>query len=359
MADFLQWWPFLLAGLAAITAGWLWFRQLRLAAVVCTGCAIGLVTAGYLLRQAPRSVEVAAKAMAVPANTAETERLKSANAKLDAEVRALLVTKETTDRDLVRTRGELGERDRLLERVATELRQVDPARAVLATETGDGLVAERINREVVHLASAFRNLSADKSTRADDVAGVIQLRDRIGAKLDAPSYTISTFPDNEVVRGRTGRYYVVDLKNAERGIRYYFEKGRYSLEHRSEEFRVSLNDFLADIVSRLHGKVDYDLFVRGSADGLPIARPTEPSTAFSRVTFLKSLGGDKYDTVAAEHTIGRELRNEDLPHLRAAYLQKIIADNYPVRSPIVLEGAVTRQVADRDRNAEILLFVRW
>ena len=53
------------------------------------------------------------------------------------------------------------------------------------------------------------------------------------------------------------------------------------------------------------------------------------------------------------------VRNQDLPDLRAAFMQKLVADNYPLKTPIILEGAVSPKTDDRDRNVELILFVDW
>ena len=57
--------------------------------------------------------------------------------------------------------------------------------------------------------------------------------------------------------------------------------------------------------------------------------------------------------------IDNAVRNADLTYLRATFLQKVIGDVYPVKAPAVLEGSVTSKASDKDRNAEIIMFVGW
>ena len=195
--------------------------------------------------------------------------------------------------------------------------------------------------------------------RVDQTRDLMRLKDKMGARLSTPSYDVEVYPDKEMIRGRQGRYYVVDMKNAMSGIRYHFEGGKYTLARSSQEFRSSLNTFVADILSKFEGNVRYDLYVRGSADIKPYEGRFEPGQEFRTINFLKNLGGDKYGVDTGLRTVGDVVRNLDLPDLRAAFLQKIVADSYPLKRPIILEGAVSPKADDRDRNVELLLFVDW
>jgi hypothetical protein len=186
-----------------------------------------------------------------------------------------------------------------------------------------------------------------------------QLRDKMSARLSTPNYDVEVYPDKELVRGRQGRYYVVDMKNATSGIRYYYPGGKYVLSVGNQEFRTSLNTFVADILSKFEGKVRYDLFVRGTADGKPYEGRLEPGYEFRTIKYVRSLGGDKYGADIGQREVSDKVRNADLPDLRAAFMQKLISDIYPLKKPIILEGTVTAKTDDRDRNAELILFVDW
>lgn len=193
----------------------------------------------------------------------------------------------------------------------------------------------------------------------DQTKDLTQLRDKMSARLSTPAYDVETYPDRELVRGRPGRYYVVDLKNAASGVRYYFSGGKYVLSASNQDFRASLNTFIGDILAKFEGKVRYELYVRGSADGQPYAGQAEPGYEFRSIKYIRNLGGDKYGMDVGERVITAQVRNEDLPDLRAAFMQKIIADAYPVKTPKILEGTVTAKTNDKDRSAELIMFVDW
>ena len=192
-----------------------------------------------------------------------------------------------------------------------------------------------------------------------DIKGLTDLRDKMATRLETPNYDVSAYPGRDLVGDRKGKYYVVDMKNAASGIRYYFQKGRYTIDRSSEEFRNSLNAFIGDVLKKLDGKVDYDLFVRGSDDALPYQGAFETGHEYHKISYLKRLGADKYGVDTGEVQIDTAVHNADLPYMRATFLQKIIGDVYPVKQPLVLEGSVTAKANDKDRNAEIIMFVGW
>ena len=99
--------------------------------------------------------------------------------------------------------------------------------------------------------------------------------------------------------------------------------------------------------------------MRGSADQKAYQGRFEAGNEFRSIKFVKSLGGDKYGVETGERTVDGVVRNQDLPDLRAAFMQKIVAETYPLKAPTILEGSVTPKVNDRDRNVELILYVDW
>lgn len=195
--------------------------------------------------------------------------------------------------------------------------------------------------------------------KADQIRGLMDLRERMAVKMSTPSYDVEVYPDRELVGGRRGRYYVIDLKNADSGVRFFFEGGRYTLNRADGDFRRSLNAFVLDILNKLEGNVRHDLYVRGSADRAPYEGRFEDGHLYRQIRYLRNAGGDRYTSDVGERQLGTVVRNQDLPDLRAMFLSRIVADAYPVNPPKILEGAVTAKTRNRDRNAELILFVDW
>jgi hypothetical protein len=236
-----------------------------------------------------------------------------------------------------------------------------PTRAALSSAShGSATHFDRVTSSIRDLAT-IRPKDAVPATRTtDQTRDLMQLRDRMGARLSTPSYDVEVYPDKELVGGRVGKYYVVDLKDAASGIRYYFDGGRYTLARGNAEFRSSLNAFIGDVLGKMQGNVRFDLFVRGSADRKPYEGRFEQGQEITNVRYFRSLGGDKYGREQAELKISDGIvRNKDLPNLRAAFLKGLITEIYPVKPPEVLEGNVTAADRTKDRNAELILFVEW
>ena len=221
--------------------------------------------------------------------------------------------------------------------------------------------ADRLRAEVRAL-SDFRvksTVAVAPPAQPETPRELTALKDKMSARLSTPNYDVEVYPDKEMIRGRPGRYYVVDLKNATSGIRYFFAGGKYTLGLGNPEFRTSLNTFIGDILSKFEGKVRYDLFVRGNADEKPYQGPFEAGYEFKTIKYVRSLGNDKYGVDTSERSVGGYVRNEDLPDMRAAFMQRVIAEAYPLKAPTILQGTVTSKTDDKDRNAELLLYVDW
>lgn len=207
--------------------------------------------------------------------------------------------------------------------------------------------------------AAFVPEPPQRSQAMDETRALISLKDQMSTRLETKNYDVELYPERELVGGRQGKYYVIDLKDAANGIRYYFEGGKYSLARGNAEFRSSLNAFIADVLKKIDGKVRYDLFVRGSADAKPYQGRMERGLEYPSIALLRHAGNDRYASQPSELQLASTIKNEDLPNLRAAFMRDVVAENYPVKRPMVLEGAVSAKPNDRDRNVELILFVDW
>lgn len=188
---------------------------------------------------------------------------------------------------------------------------------------------------------------------------VTVLRDRLSTRLDTRAYVIEPLPDVELVTGLKGRYYTVDVKNAESGVTYVFESGRYTLPQGSAEFRRSVNAFMSDVVAKIDGKRPFQLYVRGSADRLSYIGRFEPGYEFREISYLANLGGARYAAEPSVMWIDGVVRNRELPNLRAAFLQSVVGEAFPKKPPQILEGIVAPRREAASRNAELILFVDW
>ena len=220
---------------------------------------------------------------------------------------------------------------------------------------------------VVAELDSLRRMIADASLHCERRAEAIspdlmRLRDRMAAQMRTDDYDVSTYPDNELIRGRRGRYYVIDMKDATaKGVRFQFEPGKYTISTRQEQFRAALSKFAQEILEKVQGKVDYQILVRGSADASTTFRGRlDPGHEYRNIRFMRNLGGDRYvNEFSAMRIDGPTIQNSDLPNLRAAFLQETVAKVYPLNEPVILEGSVTNKVDQSDRNVELMLYINW
>ena len=241
------------------------------------------------------------------------------------------------------------------ERVYAANEEVGPATA-RSLETGHKRLEDQIAR-LKRALSRSRAARAEKPAR--DIAGVMRLKDQMAFGYETKDFRIEPYPDNEVVKGRKGRYYVVDMKNAQSGIRFNFQSGRYTIDRSGRAFRQALSAFARDVAKKLEGNVDYELYVRGSADAAAYNGQPERGFEYNRVSYMPAVGDGRYVKAVEKRSIGRKIKNADLPYLRAEFLRNVVRDVYPVKPPQILEGTVTRKINNADRNVELILFADW
>ncbi|MEL7544890.1 MAG: hypothetical protein AAGJ70_14090, partial [Pseudomonadota bacterium] len=181
-------------------------------------------------------------------------------------------------------------------------------------------------------------------------AEIKELRKSLAYGIKTENYDVEVLPDNELVNGQTGRYYVIDLKNAASGLKFRFPGGQYTLARSDASFRKALTAFVADVAGKLEGEVDYGFFVRGSADSVPFRGRQLDAYRYNEVEYLKSVGQGRYRLGAVVHAVDASIRNRDLPFLRARFLKDVVASTYPVTTPVILEGTITDRASNADRN---------
>jgi hypothetical protein len=216
-----------------------------------------------------------------------------------------------------------------------------------------------IERELATLRRLLELTAKNRKATPDEMAELMQLKDKLNTQMNTPNYEVSVYPDPELVKGRRGKYYVIDIKDADKGAKYFFDGGKYTISTRQEQFRTSLNSFVKDVLEKMQGRVEYQLMVRGSADSKPWRGQFETGHEYKTLKYLKSIGPDKYVNEVSDVQLDRSLNNGDLPNLRAAFLQKVVGSVYPVKEPVILQGVVSDKVNTGDRNAELILFVNW
>jgi ribonuclease HI len=173
-------------------------------------------------------------------------------------------------------------------------------------------------------------------------------------------YNISLYPDEELVKGKKGRYYLIDVKNSANGLGFKFDGGRYVIDRNLPEFKTSIDMLVQELVSKLDGKVDYQFMARGRADNSAWKGRFAPGHVYSSIKYLPSTKDAKYDGAMTEETLdGRKLGNQNLPNLRGEFMSRLVGQAYPAKAPIVLQGVVSPQQDSNKRGSELILYVGW
>jgi hypothetical protein len=181
--------------------------------------------------------------------------------------------------------------------------------------------------------------------------------------IDKPTYQVQPHPNNEVVQGQRGKYFVIDLKDAIRKELILFEIGKYTKDEFERAFRNSMMNVKTDILDNLaKGNKPYKLYVKGSADivgenQLYIGELIEGDT--QEITFLKKKPNNPNQFIGeySSQIVPKKFRNEHLPNLRGAYIQNCLKDSTLNEESTILEGSVTSTKSEEDRNALILLYI--
>lgn len=185
-----------------------------------------------------------------------------------------------------------------------------------------------------------------------------QLRKALDSKMSTTGYKIEALAEPELVGGRKGRYYLVELKNAKTGDRFTFDSGKYTFQSAWGTYKASFNSFAADVLKQLEPHARFDIYVRGSADAQAYEGQLEPGFEYRKITYLPSTRGT-YLPRPATVAVTPVVKNTDLPNLRGEYLRGYLAELYPAKPAMLLEGVVTKKDNPAARNTELILFIAW
>ncbi len=240
--------------------------------------------------------------------------------------------------------------------VAPTLAMLGPAHKADAGTTG--VIVDRAAQAKPLEAAPAQVGGAPALAAAAEPDTLGSLRKALDVQMTTTSYKIGGLSEPELVGGRKGRYYLVELKNPKTGDRFTFDSGKYTFQSSRAAYKASFNSFAADVLKQLESKAKFDLFVRGSADGQAYQGALEPGFEFRKVTYLPSSRG-LYLANLATVPVASIVRNADLPNLRGEYLRGYLAELYPAKPATLLEGQVAKKDNPAARNTELILFVAW
>jgi hypothetical protein len=189
---------------------------------------------------------------------------------------------------------------------------------------------------------------------------LVQLQEKLDRGVNDPQYEIKRYPNREVVKGKVGKYYIIDLKDADSKVLILFNLGKYTKDEFDRLFLNAMSKVKEDVFSQLDaGKISYRIYVRGSADIVGDKRPSigKLLEGDSReITYLvkNPNNPNQYLQESQTQIVPKDFANKHLPNLRAAYIQDKLKDLD--LSCTILDGSVTQREGEQDRNALILLY---
>lgn len=218
----------------------------------------------------------------------------------------------------------------------------------------DTVIAVDKNNNTTKVVSPTPSVSSNKPNPQEAI--LKQLKSNMFYGIENPSYTIQKHPADEVVQGKKGCYYIVDLKDSEGNNPVLFNIKEYELNEMSARFRESVTEFRKNILEQfIRGNKSYDLFIHGSADRgrhTALGRLNEEK----QISYLPKIANNQF-SLNVNSMIVTEYTNNELPNLRASYLQNKL-QSLGIKSTI-LEGSVTSEINNTERNATVYLFVNW
>lgn len=199
----------------------------------------------------------------------------------------------------------------------------------------------------------------------------ISIKAKILEKKIKSNYISSTISivgilNKEIIKGKKGNYYKVELKNVTHQEKVLFPTGKYVIDELDDNLLIPLNSFTDSVYNILKEGFDCKLYVRGIADQLGndsfrgnFEDGYGASEGFSNF-YIFPEEGNFYTSQKLLQRIKPPFTNEELPNLRGRFLQKIIEQHFTdINPPEILEGRVTNNILREDRSGFLLMYVDW
>ena len=265
---------------------------------------------------------------------------------------------ESVDGELDEIAPEIEEMEEELEELQAETDEIETATEEVEQEANEAIEqAEEVKAEEEAIKQEFG--------QEMDLAPVTVEEWSESFEVERPFWEATFHPDDEVVEGYRGRYFQVQLKDADKSIKLLFGPGEYHMSKADfrDQYGSVIGAFVTEALAAIKKK-DRDgvkLFVQGSADisGANSFRGNlDESFLYDDITLLPLKGSENFGGQEESRTIrAKGFTNEDLPNLRGRFMQEMIGRYSKKLSPILLEGSVKKEVDEEDRNATIYLFL--
>lgn len=199
--------------------------------------------------------------------------------------------------------------------------------------------------------------TAEASAPREPRSWAVPLRGLLGKRLATPFYSIEPLGAAKLMAGRSGEWHLIRLRPDDRPL--IFPDRKFRLPEVQLALAASIGHLIEDIIKPVaSGSRSRALFVRGGADARPIAGIPDTPEADALSIRVRQMDGT-YGAAPTTLRLRGMVQNVDLPSLRADWLRREL-ERFSRAEPLGEIGILDDPPApDRERTAEILLYVEW
>lgn len=178
-------------------------------------------------------------------------------------------------------------------------------------------------------------------------------------------YFLTYLKENEIVKDNQGVYFKISLTNSSYFQTLGFKNGKYTIST-IEVYRDAFIEFAESVLKKINetdtSHKGYKIFIKGTADALGAS--TFQSTQrepyiYEEICFLpKDKASNRFKGPLQCTSVPINFTNKELPNLRGRFacdIFSIYLNQY--ETPIQLEGNVTYDISEDDRNVVMYLYL--
>lgn len=189
------------------------------------------------------------------------------------------------------------------------------------------------------------------------------INSNVAIKLSGKNYRLREIQNNEVVKGLKGKYFYVNIFQADYHKLLEFPAGKYFLDN-FNLYGDAFSEFSNEVLKALSLNKDlhYEVFIKGSADhagNKTFSASLNPDYYYKTVCYYEKFN-DKNSLFIPNtkcDTIKQPITNKDLPNLRANFLKEKYETIMTIyKSPIILDGNVELDISSKKRNVALILY---
>jgi hypothetical protein len=286
----------------------------------------------------------------------ERTALQAANASLKHEIERLKQPDPSSSTQCDDKRPELAAAQFREQRILEAIRRIPVTMRVPPAEA-DPLNATEPEGRAIAIVAAITQIDGLLAKHARPVEPQATAIRKWLAGSPSNDYFVIEYVGQDLVEGQRGDYYRIKFK-ADRAWALEFQTGQYVLEPRAVKSLEQAAERLAsDVLAHLPTGVMRMLYIRGNATARPWGRgELVVGHEYQDIAVIPGSATAGYKFGFSCFRTSKPPRNEDLPNLRAAFVQSVLGRAKGFGLPAILEGRpADRQPAANETEVEIFL----